>query len=199
MIIMEKFAFIDTYNLNSSAIQVGFPYVNYDKLFDWLNNSLKCTQIYYYSGLENGDINVEEKHKRLALTGYNLRIKTIQIYKNNPKKVITKCPKCSEEFKGLIDMGYRRKANCDVELTFDMLSKLTDYDDVVFASGDGDFFEVIDHLAKEGKRVSLLAPSYKNSIRLSTKYKKLLSRGKVLFIDLNSVKHIIATSEQYWK
>lgn len=50
-----------------------------------------------------------------------------------------------------------KKANCDVDLTFDMMRYINEYQEAIFLSGDGDFAILVQHLQKTGKSVTILA------------------------------------------
>ena len=51
----------------------------------------------------------------------------------------------------------RYKCNLDVEITLKMLAEVSQYDDVVFFGGDGDFAPVLEHLRNLGKRVRVIS------------------------------------------
>jgi uncharacterized LabA/DUF88 family protein len=79
-------------------------------------------------------------YKKLEKFGYCLILKPVKTYEDE-------------------DGSKRRKANCDVDLSFYLMRDKDEYDRAVVVSGDGDFLPVLKHLRKEGKEVLLLARS----------------------------------------
>ncbi|MBI4262168.1 NYN domain-containing protein [Candidatus Uhrbacteria bacterium] len=75
---------------------------------------------------------------RLQEFGYQLRLKPVKLYTND-------------------DGTTRRKANCDVDMTFVLMKEQEHFDRVIILSGDGDFLPVLKHLRKEGKEIIVLA------------------------------------------
>ena len=51
------------------------------------------------------------------------------------------------------DDTVRRKANCDVEMTFRLMLEENNFDRAIILSGDGDFLPVLRYLRKQGKEV----------------------------------------------
>ena len=45
-----------------------------------------------------------------------------------------------------------RKANCDVDLTFDMMRYMSQYSEAVVLSGDGDFAPILEYLKRKKKK-----------------------------------------------
>lgn len=181
------FAFIDVYNLCSSATEFG-KNIDYSKLYSWLTVRAKCDKVFFYAGLEPGDIDTDNLYQQISSLGFQMRIKRMTIFKNRPKKTEVACPECKHRWIEKIDMGYRRKANCDVELTFDAMRMAHEYNEAIFITGDGDFFELLDWLAIQKKKISVVSRSYKNSRRMSIKFKELFGKQKANFIDLDSLK-----------
>ena len=75
---------------------------------------------------------------KLAQFGYLLELKPVKIF-HAP------------------DGGISKKANCDVDMTFDLMRYIKDYSDVLILSGDGDFAIVLKYLMEKGKKVTVLA------------------------------------------
>jgi len=51
----------------------------------------------------------------------------------------------------------KKKANCDVDMTFWMMKEKDKFNRAVVLSGDGDFLPVLKYLKKSGKEVFILA------------------------------------------
>lgn len=65
--------------------------------------------------------------------GYNLRVKEIKRF------------------------GKRIKANCDVDLTMDMLIKIQEYDKAIVLTGDGDFAPLFLYLISKKKEIIIIS------------------------------------------
>ena len=77
-------------------------------------------------------------YRKLAEFGYHLILKPVKSYEDE-------------------DGGVRRKANCDVDMTYYMMQELDRYDRAIVLSGDGDFLPVLKHVQDAGKEVVILA------------------------------------------
>jgi len=74
----------------------------------------------------------------LAEFGYLLQLKPVKIFHEPGGKI-------------------SKKANCDVDMTFDLMRYIKEYSDVLILSGDGDFAIVLKYLMELGKKVTVLA------------------------------------------
>ena len=70
--------------------------------------------------------------------GYTLFLKPVKLYDQD-------------------DGTTKRKANCDVDMTFHLMREKEGFDRVVVLSGDGDFLPVLKHLTEVQKEVIVLA------------------------------------------
>ncbi|MCD6490040.1 MAG: NYN domain-containing protein [Thermodesulfobacterium sp.] len=70
--------------------------------------------------------------------GYKLHLKPVKLYEQD-------------------DGTTKRKANCDVDMTFYLIKEKDNFDQVIILSGDGDFLPVLKYLRKIGKEVIILA------------------------------------------
>lgn len=172
------YAFIDASNLfYGGEKSLGWK-MDYQKLAVYLKNKYKAKELYYYGGIEtynyeysildNEPINLSKllchledklregnlkefemillgKHiqkikfyKKLDSFGYKLKLKPVKIYWNE-------------------DGSSTKKANCDVDMTFDLMKFLDRYGGVVVLSGDGDFAPVLCYLKRQEKSVTILA------------------------------------------
>ena len=174
------FAFIDASNLfYGGEKSLGWK-IDYQKLFGYLKQKYGASEIYYYGGVELYDFNystlnyhepinlpelinyllrklksgnnfneaeilVLGKHiqrakfyNKLASFGYKLRLKPIKIYHGENDKPI-------------------KKANCDVDMTFDLMKLMEKYSGAIILSGDGDFVPVLSYLRHKGRKITILA------------------------------------------
>lgn len=58
------------------------------------------------------------------------------------------------------------KGNIDADLVLHAMKELHNYDKAVIVSGDGDFFGLVEYLAKEGKLEKILTPNQRYSTLL---------------------------------
>jgi len=172
------YAFIDAANLfYKGEKSLGWK-IDYKKLADYLKNRYKAKEIYYYGGIEIHDYpyssldyqpidlsklitHLENKlknnelgeaeiiilgmhikrakfYKKLEAFGYKLQLKPVKIYKDDSGNTT-------------------KKANCDVDMTFDLMKYISKYSGVVVLSGDGDFVPVLSYLKHKGRSVTILA------------------------------------------
>ena len=176
----NKFAFIDASNLFYGGVKSLGWKIDYQRLLNYLREKYKISKAFYYAGIEiygfpysvldEQPINLEklldflrEKLKRennklteaqiillerniqktkfylkLEKFAYILRLKPTKIYKE-------------------LDGTTKKKANCDVDMTFDIMKMKDEFDEIVVLSGDGDFAVLLKYLIKIGKKVVILA------------------------------------------
>jgi len=164
---ISTYAFVDASNLfYGGEKSLGWK-IDYKKLLIYLKDKYHVSKVFYYAGIElNGffysilntkpiDLNVllafyrkknvEQRkvqrvkfYRKLQGFGYGLRLKPVKIFKDE---------------KGRIS----KKANCDVDLTFDMMRLKDEYKNAVLISGDGDFAILAKYLISIGKKIHFLA------------------------------------------
>lgn len=177
---MHSYAFIDASNLfYGGEKSLGWK-INYEKLVSYLKEKYAVNKIYYFGGVELHDFRYDyqteetvpiaplEKYlagllknkaetltdaqivlvgrhlqrarfyKKLAEFGYSLYLKPVKSYEQE-------------------DGSTRRKANCDVEMTFHIMKEQGEIGRAIILSGDGDFLPVLKHLKEQGKEVVVLS------------------------------------------
>ena len=77
-------------------------------------------------------------YSKLSEFGYKLVLKPVKIFKETDGRTV-------------------KKANCDVDMTFDLMRYFKDYSGVLILSGDGDFAVVLKYLKDSGKSMKILA------------------------------------------
>jgi len=75
---------------------------------------------------------------KLENFGYELHLKPVKLYEQD-------------------DGTTKRKANCDVDMTFYLMKEKDNFNKVIILSGDGDFLPVLKYLREIGKEVIILA------------------------------------------
>jgi len=167
---MVTYCFVDAANLfYGGEKSLGWK-IDYKKLFLYLKTKYKVRKVFYYAGVElhgfsysvldeepiglglllkhlgNQLKNYNKRHvsqkkrellekhiarakfyRKLKQFGYTLRLKPVKTYRQS-------------------DGSYEKKANCDVDMTFELMKYIKEYSGVVVLSGDGDFAVVLKHL-----------------------------------------------------
>jgi len=144
---------IDAANLESAVKSLGW-WIDYIKLRELFDKD-KLIEIRNYCVKHNTD-NQNSFFTFLKKNGYKLITK--------PLKII-KAPE--------IEKGDLRKANFDVEITFDILEMIGQFDTLVLFSGDSDFDYLIRRLRAKEKKVVVISTKYhisKELIENSNKY-----------------------------
>jgi len=162
------YAFIDASNLfYGGEKSLGWK-IDYQKLIKYIKKKYLVKKVFYYGGVEldgfpysildkepinliklikylkqKNDNNIKpiariKFYLKLAQFGYLLQLKPVKIFHEPGGKI-------------------SKKANCDVDMTFDLMRYLKDYSDVLVLSGDGDFAIVLKYLMKLGRKVTVLA------------------------------------------
>src|SRR4030042_4472145 len=126
------YGFVDASNIIYGAKAEGW-FIDQKKLLDYLKRKFKTRKIFFYFGRDDRNKNQAKFLKKLESFGYTLRIKQTKWY------------------------GRRQKANCDVDLTMDMLLMMDKYDRAVVLTGDGDFLPLFEYLKKQGKEITIIA------------------------------------------
>jgi uncharacterized LabA/DUF88 family protein len=198
---MRRYAFIDVLNTaNTAEKMLGFA-VDWTKLAEYLINKRSCSEVFFYTGIENGDIETAEEFDKLSKLDYCVvRSKPVFAYKNSDKKVARTCRGCGKENAFTIDMGYTKKSNCDVELSVDAFAKAGKEVEMMIFTGDGDFEYLIRSALEKGVGkvyiYSYAGKDIKAGVtisRFSTKLRSLVSErpAEVYYSSLDDIKHSI--------
>ncbi len=176
---MRTYAFIDAANLfYGGEKSLGWK-IDYEKLLTYLKKKYNVSKVFYFGGVEVHNfyydyqteetvpINDLEKHlskllkesstltdadvvlvgrhlkrarfyKKLTEFGYTLYLKPVKTYEQE-------------------DGSTRRKANCDVEMTFRLMKEQDSFGSVLILSGDGDFLPVLKYLKESKKEIIILS------------------------------------------
>jgi uncharacterized LabA/DUF88 family protein len=191
-----RYAFIDVQNTASTTQKLLGFVVDWQKLCKYLNEKWKCEKVFFYSGIDEGDIETAKEFELLEKGGCVVRSKTVFSYKKSDKKIALKCAGCGKESIEVIDMGYNRKSNCDVDLTVDAMEMAGKDAEFLIFTGDGDFEYLIRKVVEKRTRVYVVSSNAGarkpglNTKRFSTKLKELIdtNRGKINFINIDSWK-----------
>ena len=162
---MKRYAFVDVQNTASTAQNMMGFVIDWAKLVDYLKNTKSCSEVLFYTGIENGDVETAEEFDALSkIDGCTVKSKATFAYKNKDKIVSLKCGECGHDNMHTINMGYRKKSNCDVELSVDVMEKAAPDTEFFVFTGDGDFEYLIRKALEKGvKSVHVYAYANKHT------------------------------------
>jgi len=161
---IKTYAFIDASNIIYGTRDEGWK-VDFRKLFKYLKERYKCKKIYYFAGKDEKNPKQQKFYRLLDKIGYDLKLKPVKIY--------------------LQDNGHKvRKANCDVDLTFYAMRDIDKFNRVIFLSGDGDFYILLNHFLKIKKIIKVIA----NGKRTAREIRQVMGAN---FTPMKSLKAIL--------
>lgn len=192
----KRFAFIDVQNTASTTQKLLGFIIDWHKLCNYLRSKWKCTHIFFYSGINEGDTETAKEFELLGKNGCIVKAKTVFAYKKPDKKISIKCLGCGRESVEVVDMGYNKKSNCDVDLTVDAMEMAGPDTEFLIFTGDGDFEYLIRKVVQKRTKVYVVSSNAGirkpgiNTKRFSTRLKALIneSRGKINLINIDSWK-----------
>lgn len=204
------YAFVDAANLFYGGERSLHFRIDYEKLIKYLREKFAVTKVFYYSGIdvdqykeERKEIDLEklvkyyeaellkkerseeemvllETHLKRAMFyrdldrfGYELRIKPTKVFTSTEGTVTT-------------------KANCDVDLTFDMMRFMSQYNEAVVMSGDGDFAPILEYLKNKKKKIWVLARAERTA-------REMKEIGGDDFIDFKSIRKEVEAEKEMVK
>jgi len=203
------YAFVDASNLfYGGQKSLGWK-IDYKKLLKYLKDKYGVSRSFYYGGIETFNfeysildskpmdlkkllshllrslkipkiseariILIERSIQRtkfylkLEKFGYHLKIKPVKTYKSDNGRI-------------------ERKANCDVDMTFDIMRYMAQYKSLMALTGDGDFAPVFSYLKKQKRIIKILA----RGERTAKELKQLVGPD---FRDFNYLREILRYKE----
>ncbi len=153
--IKNNFAFIDSQNLNLSIRDQGWV-LDFKKFRTYLIDKYQITKAFLFVGYipENQGLYID-----LQKDGF------ILIFKPT-----LKLPS------GMV------KGNVDAELVLHAMIELYNYDQALIVTGDGDFFCLVDYLAKKNKLLKLMVPN-------KNRYSSLFRKRMTFIVFMNNLKN----------
>ncbi len=174
------YCFIDASNLFYGGIKKLGWKVDYQKLILYLQQKYNVSKAFYYGGIE---IHNYDK-KQSLLEDFNVR-RILQYFERWGFK--DKSYKKAKFYMKLKSFGYilrlkpikhlscsdgssKIKANCDVDLTLDIMRYESLFDRFVLLSGDGDFEVILEYFEKRGKDFFVLANASNTAFNIKKNY-----------------------------
>ena len=177
---MSIYAFIDASNLfYGGEKSLGWK-IDYRKLLIYLKDKYKISKALYFGGVEIHDFDFDylknetvpveglekyltkiinergDKMSEAMLLLLNRHLQRIRFYLKLEKfgyELHLKPVKLYEQDDGTT----KRKANCDVDMTFYLMKEKDGFDKAIILSGDGDFLPILKYLQGKGKEIIVLA------------------------------------------
>jgi uncharacterized LabA/DUF88 family protein len=176
---MTAYAFIDASNLfYGGEKSLGWK-IDYHKLVLYLQKKYGVSNIYYFGGVETYNFEYDYlseqtapldlleqhlvaliKHRRDSLTETELllirrHLQRVRFYRKLEQfgylLFLKKVKLYSQD-----DGSTKRKANCDVDMAFQIMKEQGNFDRCIVLSGDGDFLPLLKYLRGIGKEVIVL-------------------------------------------
>lgn len=142
------YAFIDSQNLNLGVRSQGWK-LDWRKFRQYLHNKYSVTKTYLFIGYVPGN---EALYTTMQQMGYIVILKpTMEL----PSGVV--------------------KGNVDAELVLHTMIEYKNYTQAIIVSGDGDFFCLVEYLAKKRKLLHLITPN-KSYSRLYRQFSPFIVR-----------------------
>lgn len=140
------YAFIDSQNLNVTAQRNGWK-LDWKKLRAYLADKHGVTKAFMFIGYVP---EFEDMYQQLHESGYLIVLKpTFDMTRPQPVEK----PNEKEEDKK------PTKGNVDADLVLWAMKEFPNYSKAIIASGDGDFYSLVEYLEEQGKLAKLLTPS----------------------------------------
>ncbi len=139
------YVFIDSQNLNVGVQKYGWN-MDWRKFRRFLTDEYGATKAYMFIGYvpENEDL-----YEQMHSAGYMVVLKpTFDM--SRPRQEPTEAE--SEEKRPV-------KGNIDADLVLWAMKEMSNYDQAIIVSGDGDFFSLVEYLEGKGRLLKLLVPN----------------------------------------
>jgi len=174
------YAFIDASNIFwGGRASLGFN-VDYKKFLAYLNTTFAVTKTFYYGGIRTFDFEYSVlDNKPLDLAKLLLHLNDLQAKAKDEEKAPIERSLNKLNFYMLLESyGYTMKikpakvyygeedeeralpllkANCDVDLTFDLMRYMEQYSGAVVMTGDGDFAPVLSYLKYHDRKITVIS------------------------------------------
>lgn len=186
---LKTIVFVDASNIIYGAKRESGFKVDFRKLAKYLKTRFNASKIYFYGGVNTKKIDFNKYEKMLERFGYVPRLKKTKFYYQKPKIKTFTCQFCKKRNRIKQKSRDRSKANCDVDLTIDVLENLDKFDRFIFLSGDGDFAPVMEKIKRLNKDIAVIASSKKTA-----RVVKKIAAEK--FIEIKNLKKIIAKKKR---
>lgn len=198
------FAFVDAANLfYGGQNSLGWS-IDYQKLHKYLQAKFGASKIYYYAGIEAEGFTYDPL-KTEFIDIHDLLSFYLQTHPQPSETLVDPILQRIKFYRKLEEFGYTlrlkptkvfhdgtrltKKANCDVDMTFDMMRYMSQYNEIVALTGDGDFAIVLQYLRRKHKSVHILA----RSERTARDIRRIAGKR---FMDFNYLREILKFNKE---
>jgi uncharacterized LabA/DUF88 family protein len=162
------YAFIDSQNLNVGVQKFGWK-MDWQKFRRWLTDEYGVTKAFMFIGYVP---EFEPLYEQLHDAGYMIVLKpTFDMTKPAPEQA-------NEDSKDKKDKDEEKKpvkGNIDADLVLWAMKELSNYDQAILVSGDGDFYSLVEYLESKKRLAHILTPSFQYS-QLYNKFEDYIVR-----------------------
>jgi len=170
-----SYGFIDAANLfYGGEKSLGWK-IDYQKLFNYLGEKYAVGRILYFGGIETYKFKFDYlKNETVPIGNLKKYLKeTIENCGENDGALLRRHLQKIKFYSKLESFGYEmflkpvklycnesgtiKKANCDVDMTFQLMKEKDNFTRAVILSGDGDFLPVLKYLKDEKKEIVILS------------------------------------------
>jgi uncharacterized LabA/DUF88 family protein len=161
------YAFIDSQNLNVTVQKHGWK-LDWKKLRTYLAEKHGVTKAFMFIGYVP---EFEDMYQQLHESGYLIVLKpTFDMTRPRPE-----APEHQEGKPDKEEDKKPTKGNVDADLVLWAMKELPNYSKAIIASGDGDFYSLVEYLQEQGKLHKVMTPSG-NYSGLYNKYDEYIER-----------------------
>lgn len=151
------FAFIDSQNLNIGVQKMGWK-MDWRKFRQFLADKYGVTKAFMFIGYipENEDL-----YEQMYQAGYAVVLKpTFDLTRPQPE-MLEVMDESTVQKQAVGDHEDKKpvKGNIDAELVLWAMKEMSNYEQAIIVSGDGDFYCLIEYLEQKSRLKALLAPS----------------------------------------
>jgi uncharacterized LabA/DUF88 family protein len=188
----STYCFVDSSNLFYGGIGRLSWRVDYEKLYKYLKRKYNVKKVFYYTGIEvhGFEVTLESTQSYPVEDLYKYLKKLYRKEKGSKKKFLLERDIARTKFLIKIQtFGYilrlkptkhiksydgtiKTKANCDVDLTFDLVRMEKKYNMALIFSGDGDFEILFRYLNERGKDFLVFGHTENTAYIIKNRYTK---------------------------
>lgn len=160
------YAFIDSQNLNVGTQKFGWK-MDWQKFRRFLADEYGVTKAFMFIGYVP---EFEPLYEQLHEAGYAIVLKpTYDMTKPQPDAGTPEAKEKAEEDKKPV------KGNIDADLVLWAMKEMSNYDQMILVSGDGDFYSLVEYMESKKRLAHILTPSFQYS-QLFNRYEEYIVR-----------------------
>jgi uncharacterized LabA/DUF88 family protein len=161
------YAFIDSQNLNVGTQKFGWK-MDWQKFRKFLAEKYGVTKAFMFIGYVP---EFEPLYEQLHEAGYMIVLKPT--YDMTKPQLDPESPEAKE--KAETEEKKPVKGNIDADLVLWAMKELSNYDQAILVSGDGDFYSLVEYLESKKRLAKILTPSFQYS-QLYNRYEEYIER-----------------------